>query len=67
MAESSRSTRARRGRVDVSVVMFGDLLGSKRRVEAVKDVRSERVVARVFSNGIRQGVIPQVGRIPRIS
>jgi hypothetical protein len=36
-------------------------------VEAVKDVRSERVVARVFCNGIRQEVIPQVGRIARIS
>jgi hypothetical protein len=30
VAESSRSTRARRGRVDVSVGMFGGLLGSKR-------------------------------------
>jgi hypothetical protein len=36
-------------------------------VEAVKDVRSERVVARVFCNGIRQGVIPLVGGIPRIN
>jgi hypothetical protein len=33
-------------------------------VEAVKDVRSERVVARVFCNGIRQGVIPQVAGSP---
>jgi hypothetical protein len=30
-------------------------------------VRLERVVARVSCNGIRQGVIPQVGRITRIS
>ena len=36
VAESSRSTRARRGRVDVSVVMFGDLLGSKRRSKPSK-------------------------------
>jgi hypothetical protein len=36
-------------------------------VEAAKDVRSERVVARAFYNGIRQGVIPQIGRMPRIS
>jgi hypothetical protein len=36
-------------------------------VEAAKDVRSERLVARAFYNGIRQEVIPQVGRIPRIS
>jgi hypothetical protein len=36
VAESSRSTRARRGSVDVSVVKFGDLLGSKRRSKPSK-------------------------------
>jgi hypothetical protein len=36
VVESSRSTRARRGSVDVSVVMFGDLLGSKRRSKPSK-------------------------------
>ena len=36
VAESSRSTRARRGSVDVSVVKFGDLLSSKRRSKPSK-------------------------------
>lgn len=44
VAESSRSTRARRGSVDVSVVMFGDLRGSNGG-RSRQDVRSERVVA----------------------
>jgi hypothetical protein len=67
VAESSRSTRARRGSVDVSEVMFGEPSRYQTAVEAVKDVRSERVVAYVFPNGIRQAVIPQVGRIRSIS
>jgi hypothetical protein len=45
VAESSRSTRARRGSVDVSEVMFGEPSRLQAAVEAVKDVRSERVVA----------------------
>jgi hypothetical protein len=46
---------------------LGDLLGSKLRPKPSKDVRSERVVAYLFHNGIRQTVIPQIGRIPRIN
>ena len=36
VVESSRSTRARRGSVDVSVVMFGDLLARKRQSKPSK-------------------------------
>jgi hypothetical protein len=45
VAESPRSTRARRGSVDVSVVMFGGPFRWQTAVDAVTDVRSERVVA----------------------
>jgi hypothetical protein len=57
VAKSSRSTRARRGSVDVSMVMFGAFSvanGGRGR----QGVRLERVVARAFCNGIRQGIIP---------
>ena len=46
---------------------LGDFLGSKRRPKPSKMFRSERVVAYPFHNGIRHTVIPQLGRIPRIT
>ena len=65
VAEPSSSTRARRGNVDVSVVIFwGDLFGSKRRSTPSKDVRSERIVAYLLYNDIRQGLIPRSAGSP---
>jgi hypothetical protein len=46
---------------------LGTFFSSKRRSKPSKNVRSERVVAYLFHNRIRQTVIPQVGQIPRIS
>ena len=66
VAEPSCSTRARRGNVDVSVVMFrGTSSVTNRRSKPSKDVRSERIVAYPLYNDIRQGLIPRFGRIPR--
>ena len=48
VAESSRSTRARRGSVDVSVVMFGDLRGTTA-VEAVKMSDQSASLRRCFT------------------
>jgi hypothetical protein len=48
VAESSRSTRARRGSVVVSVVMFGDLFGSKRRLKP-SNMSDRRASSRICS------------------
>jgi hypothetical protein len=65
VAESSRSTRARRGSVDVSVVMFGDLLGSKRRSKPSKMSDRSASLRRCFKTASGRKSFPRVGGIPQ--
>jgi hypothetical protein len=67
LAESSRSTRARRGSVDVSEVMFGDLLASKRRSKPSKMSDWSASLRTCFPTASGRQSFPQLGRIPKIS